>query len=309
MIVRNSRIYNWCTWANEDLPNYSNTVVAIDGTNVSFATGTFKILKSSNQQQNWNAVIGQMVNLLANVNASNTNVYSGDAGNGIVAGLREDATYLYIDTTLPYATLPSWAGGQAVIFRTSEITFENCSGLEQPRIASEARKLGKNTREFYRYRFLGSYARNGYWWIHLGVLRSLTVNVRNNPGAITGYFQIEQMTAANSTTLADNGIMHFQFNVATPGRRVITQTGATGMQTGDTMTLNAVAMTQLPTNIIWTSQSNWYTSYATTSPFYQMPTIEIEIEMDMGQIAFTTTSMFDEGSMNSAIAAVIGNLP
>jgi hypothetical protein len=310
VIVRNSRVFS-STWVNDDIgKNLPPTHLVVDGTNVVFSNGTFALLKSWANFPEWNVVIGQQINLAANINSFNPLAYSGDTGTGVVVGLREDATHIYIDTTLPFTALPAWsAGGQIRLFRAGETWIENCSGSDSVRIASEARKLGKHVRKFFRFRFLGPYARSGGWNALVGSLRAIRATVRSTQQA--GFFEF-QCGAFNATAMTDSGTLDCKFDTGVAGFREITQTAFTGKQTNDTLTLNSVAQTTLPANLALCGGSSFFVNWApspNTIPAYLNPIIDFEVEFNDDMLSSGTTSLFDEISTPQPIAAVVGNLP
>ena len=122
-------------------------LLTIDGTNVAFGTagagggsagGVLTILKSAFSLGIgiWNAVPGMTVNLTANV--SGASLFTGVTGNGVVLQTFEDATYVYIVTTLPFATLPAWSNSKIYFFHNSGGKFIRCVGSDTVRQASAA---------------------------------------------------------------------------------------------------------------------------------------------------------------------------
>jgi hypothetical protein len=305
-IVRNSRIFGSAPI------NYSlydaGTALAVDGTNVAYANGTFTLLKSSNMQQSWNCVVGQVIYL-----GANTDIYSAyllaDIGVGYVLALREDATHLYIDTTLPFTTLPSWFF-KVGFLRDGAIRFENCTGSDYVSLASEAARRGQNPREYYRYRFMGKFAQGGGWVYQKGVLTGMKCNVRQVSPAAGTTLKINA-NVFDQTTLAATGSIEFDFNCNIVGERVITQTAYTGKQSGDAITLNGT-QSFIPVGQIWNGQSNWFfinlnpSSYA----FYQLPIIDLELVFDLGKIATLSYPQYgDPAGGTNLIAGSTGQLP
>jgi hypothetical protein len=285
-------------------------LLAVDGTNVTYANGTFTILKSSNVQESWNCIIGQPIYLTANTDTYSGNVVS-DLGAGFVAALREDATYMYIDTTIQFATLPTWFE-KVGILREGAIRFENCTGCDPVNLASEACRRGKSPREYYRYLFMGHFAQGGGWFTHKGLLKSLRLNVRQVSPAANTIMQF-QCNVFDHATLAFNGALMFNFNCNIAGERYITETTATGLQSGDTITLNGVAQTYLPLGQIWNGQSQWYFGNLnpTTFPIYQCPIIDLEAEFDLGKIGVASFPRYNWPDVTGQviIAGFTGQLP
>jgi hypothetical protein len=305
--VRNSRIFGSAS-INTDLYN-AGPLLTVDGINVAYANGTFTILKSSNMQQTWNCVIGQTVFLTSNTDIYSQNVFS-DVGAGIVVALREDATHVYIDTSLQFATLPSWFQ-KVGILREGAIRFENCVGCDPVDLASEAARRGKNPREYYRYRFVGKFAQGGGWFYHKGILTGLKCNVRQVSPAAGTTLKIT-CNVFDQTTLVANNPIEFDFNCNIAGERVITQAAYTGKQTGDAISLNSVTQSFIPVGQIWNGQSQWFFINLNTASYsvYQLPIIDLELEFDLGKISTISYPQYgDPAAGTNLIAASTGQLP
>jgi hypothetical protein len=305
--VRNSRIFGSGP-VNFNLFD-AGQLLTVDGTNVAYANGTFAILKSSSMQQQWNCVIGQVIFLTSNTDVYSQNVYS-DIGSGVVMALREDATKLYIDTTLQFTTLPSWFQ-KVGILREGAIRFENCTGCDPVDLASEAARRGQNAREYYRYRFMGKFDQGGGWFYHKGLLTSLKCNVRQVSPAAGTTLKIS-CNVFDRATLAASGELDFLFNVNVAGERVITTTAYTGAQSGDSITLNSAAQTNIPVGQIWNGQSQWYFLNLNTSSYavYQLPIVDLELIFDLGKISTISFPQYGDPSAGThLIAGTTGQLP
>lgn len=216
---------------SSDVISGSNMV--IDGTNITYAgtgtVGTFTILKTSNLVPHWCLLSGQLINLSAA-----GNWFSGDPGTGIVIGTREDATNVYIDTTLPFITLPPWAGTLLRARRCGEIAFHNVDGCDTARQISYATSQGLKSWDIMRATIAspgttgGAFA--GLW---AGCITSLSLNVRQ---AGTGKFMFNSYMVP-VPAFTPQQLLTATIDTTIPGCRVITPSGWAGKQGSlDTLT-------------------------------------------------------------------------
>lgn len=309
--IRNSRAAQ-CTWVNDDIGiNAPSNQLVVDGTNVTFSNGTFAVLKPIGARYVWNIIPGQVINLAANIAGIGGATYSGDVGNGIVVAVREDSTRVFIDTTLPFAALPSWCtAGQVRIFKTGEVVIGGCSGSDALRTQSEASRIGKSTRSFFRYRFMGHYARSGGWWFHVGVVKAVRVNIRS-PAPTAGLFYFQSYNAFDATTLTSSGLLNCAFDMTAVGLREINNTAFVGKKPGDSLVLNSVTLTAFPVGMSLFGQTGWFISWdPSTYANYQIPVFDLEVEFYEDMLSAPATAMFDEVTGTpQVIAGVTGNLP
>lgn len=305
-IIRNSRVYGAAT-INTALYD-QGSLLTVDGTNVQFANGTITILKASGLQGGWNVIPGQPVWMSSNTDSFGANAFT-DTGVGYVTSLTEDGTNLYIGTTLPFAALPSWFSKFGIL-REGAITVENTTGCDPMNLASEAVRRGQSPRGYYRYRFMGKFAQGGGWFYHKGVLTQLSCNIRQtSPAAST--------TLAFSTAVLDlsslvKGTLTLNFNANTAGLRVLTGTGFSGIQSGDTVSLSGGSITTLPNNQAWSGQAIYFFVNLNPTLFqpWQNPIIDLELIFDVGKIGTVSFPQYDDPSSGTdLIAATVGQLP
>lgn len=242
--VRNSLISSYSSSKNFFSP------LAIDGTNVSYSNGTLKILASSGLFGiPWHAVVGQQLYF-----AGPSGIFIGDAGLGYVESLTTDGSNnLYINTTLPYATVPSWATGVYLIagYATRVENSHGCDAIQQ---ASWATANGKKEWEVLHYvldgNTLGTGGGVGGYNADLSVVGqgiSITIDVKiaaaSDPGMFWYWYGI---VAAALPFTAPATPLQLNINTAIAGKRVLTQAGITGAQSGDSFALGGSAITALP---------------------------------------------------------------
>ena len=96
-----------CRVAEMLAPFYAGSLVVNDGVGVTYANGLFTINKAASSGNDWfqrgTIVPGQQLYL----NAASVPQFSGNAGMGYITSITGDATNIYVQTTLGYATLPS----------------------------------------------------------------------------------------------------------------------------------------------------------------------------------------------------------
>ena len=281
----------------------------IDGTNVTFSNGTIRILLSyaPTSKYMWNCIPGQGVSLLC---GGGGQFLSGPIGQGVVTRIYEDATYSYIETTLPYATLPAWANGQVRFNRTGRVIIENCTGGDGIRRMSDATARGKQPGELFRDVFLGKPALdNGHWTGRTGRLIRLGAVVHQKSAGTSGRLIITNYSVLRTDTMADAVSMQMDIDTSIVGRREFTLTAMTGKQPNDQVLVASVAQTMLPSDR-WFGGGSLFWGYAgidfAGSQPYQLPIVEIEMEFDVGLFAKSIPVAKD--TQGSSVAAVVGTL-
>ena len=327
-----SQIFDNCKigfWPQGTLVDGSD-VLTIDGTNVAFGTaglgpgsaaGVITILRSYTNTtlglEAWATVPGATVCL-----AGPSGLYTGStlnavSGDGVVLSLSQDPTYVYIQTTLPFATLPAWANGNIFMFRNQGADFlPGCDGCDTVRQAVLAYRKGLKYWEYKKFIIGGSSATV---LIYINTLYGNLTQVVVTPkqiGSAPGAFATLSFNTYNSGSnfAADSGGMAIKIIVGVAGQRVITQGAFVGNQTGDTVTVggSVVTSTGLPTgrvlagiNGVESLQINLtgVTVGPTTSPMF-----EVELYLEGGYCRKVFPVNYDGGGVTLAFAT-IGQLP
>jgi hypothetical protein len=285
--VTNSRIFGMTA------PFYGGSLVNNDGTNVTYANGTFTINKTAlggSPYDTWATMVpGQQLYL----NAAAPLQFSGNAGMGYVISMAETSTNWIVNTTLPYATLPTWAVGNPVlIVRTGELNIRGCSGSKFAEQASKACKKGFFPWEYQDFKWAGQTwpisiaapgSNAGSTQNSMGILSQMTINViqastSGNADKLTMTFTLFDNAAFTSL-----GTLSIVIDVTRAGKRVLTQAAFTGTGGADAFTLAGSPITTLPANGLVSNLSSWSANYSQTAYANNlMPTIEWENNFDCG---------------------------
>lgn len=254
----------------------------------------------------FNAVPGAYVSIRpANVSLD----FAGDLGVGVVIGMRSDATNVYIDTTLPYATLPSWAvtgvAATIFIFKNGQAFFNNCNGSDQARSASEACAAGYDywNRRTYVVNGLSAVGQISGW---LGELICADINVINPSAGSTDIAAFAWPSYDATTIAVDSGGSSIGINCFIKGRRVITQAMFAGKTGTDGILVGGVAASTLPSNRLVGDVAQFGMSFTPPTNF-QSPLIEATFLFSTGQVRKTTTFNFNR-SLTTKILATNGLL-
>lgn len=305
------------TFINCEIENYTSATIepyVIDGaaplavssdgsTPVTFSNGTFILNQSTGQSllPSFQAVPGQYINLRP---AAGTPGFSGDLGLGVVVGMRSDGTNVYIDTTLQFATLPSWAlsGVNAVvlIFRNGQIKFIGCNGSDQARMASESTEGGYDyfNRKTYVINGLSVSGQLAGW---LGSLICADINVINPSATSTDIVTFSVPTYDAATMAADAGGMVITVNCGVKGHRLITQAMFLGKTGTDGITVAGGAVGILPGGKLLGDTAQWGKS-SFGSNVYQTPFIEATFLFSTGQVRKTITFNANKGGTGAMMA-------
>lgn len=268
----------------------------VDGVNVSFANGTFTILKAGTQLTHWGLIEGLTCNL-----ASTATGFSGDIGSGVVTALRDDAANVYVDTTLPFATLPPWASGAVRFSRTGDIRFYGVTGCDDARHASYANSLGLREWEILTALFANTTATGGAFSLNkwCGSITEITVNVRQ-ASALAGAVFMLNSYMVSASTLSNQQEMTLKIDVTTAGKRVLSQAAWTNQAAADALTFGGVNAKVLPAAQLITGLSWGLTAKAS-------PIIELKIKFDTGMYGKPIVLQAD--ASGNLIANVTGSIP
>ena len=298
--VENCRIYDWGNVSVAPIYDGTATPTTIDGTNISFANGVFTLLKSG--VGFWGSVVpGGYISFVA-PNAG----YPGNTGNMRILSTTEDATHVFITTDSSFVTKPSWASA-FYIHQLMDTKVINCTGCDRARYLSEASAKGFRSWEYVRFVFDALTTGIASYLDCLGgTAVRITVDVFK-AGAVTGGWQFTFGTADPGNNFVVDAFpgLNITINPAIAGKRVLTTTGFTGLQTGDSVVMVATPITVLPTNRVLVQQLNIFLPVATTSQL--SPGVELTVEMDTGQVRKGMPVQF--GQDGSAWVNIQGRLP
>lgn len=256
-----------------------DTGLTVDGVNVIYANGVFSMPRASNNPV-WNMIPGMRLNWCV----SPSQAFSGDIGSMVVTRCYDDATYLFFETTCPFASVPSWSNGQIRMERAGSIQAIDCYGGDDIRRMSESTKLGIRTGGYFKDTFLGQWSQGGYWLGRAGKLTRLVVNVIQATAVATT--QLELYTNMITTdALNDSKAFDCIIDVTVAGRRDFDLAALTGKETNDAVTLNAVAQTELPANRTCIGATfNWLMNHITMADYEpnELPIVEVEMWFDPG---------------------------
>lgn len=257
--------------------------IPIDGTNVIYDTGVFKVLKTGTQLASFGIALGTMLNLVGPAG------FSGNLGTGIVTKISEDATYVLLQTTLPYVTLPSWATGGVWISRQTGYAARNCSGcdpiINQNKLTAQGLPVwtsldllmtGWGTQPAGRgtFGFLGDAS--------VGNIVSITVNVIQ--AYSTGPAQLQLSFGTYLADMSGSRIAYeIDVDLTVAGTRVFTQSALTGAVGTDQVLYNGVAQTTLKSGI-WGDGTGEWAYFLNTGNLFPPPTVQFLVQCDPGFI-------------------------
>lgn len=298
-IISQSKI---ATYAGEGLGTSSGIVV--DGSIVTFANGVFIISKATGSFTiaNWNCIPGSQIRL-----NGPSDMFVGDIGTGIVLSITDDVNNFYISTTLPFATLPAWANGNGWVQRNNALDFINCTGCDIVRRYSAAHDAGKQPWAWWTFFWAGHFTAGNFWLGFGGIPNYISINVRQ-PTQSACTFNLDMGTVYDPVAVTSLGSYQLNINTLIRGQRIYTPTGFTGIQSGDTFTLNGVAKTTLQNVLVGREFASFFPAPA--EPDYLQPIMEMEIGLDTGIFRRLLTQHTDDsGGSNRLIATQGGILP
>jgi len=279
-VINGGVIRGWTTNPFRDVVGSSFN--SIDGTSISYANGVFTVVKFGSLQATylWGLAIGQQLNI-----ATKGGAWSGDAGTGVVTSMTEDATKVYIGTTLPYASLPSWAGSNPIIRvrRQGALIVKGTTGCDQIRAAAAATLAGYSQQgwgyvktEFFDHQPALSYFNSG-----LGRPKEMVVNV-DRPSTTRGSIFVLTVYLTPPSTFATRHTMVLMIDLTTKGKRVLSQSGFYGLQPADSIKFDGSTITKFPANLISVNSVYWRTSLAAPLNRDSSPIVDVELSMDPG---------------------------
>lgn len=230
---------------------FAGTELVVDGINVSYANGSFAVLKAGTQLTHWGLVPGAWFNI-----ATVGNGFSSDVGSGVLLSISEDATNVYYATTLSPALWPSWAGTLVRATKCGDYRFYNVTGCDDARTASRANSLGLREWELLEATLAGTSATGGAFSLSKwgGAIIEITVIVRQASALAGSVFIINSEMVSNST-FTNQQLMTLTIDATTPGKRVISPTTWTNQAQADTLKFGGASATVLPAGQIITGLS------------------------------------------------------
>jgi hypothetical protein len=272
-LIRNITVENSIIRTMPYLNSFGGNAATIDGTNISYANGVIKALKSAAYQLS--VVLGQIVNL------TNPNGYSGNVGNGIVVSLTEDSSYVYITTSLPFAGLPGWASAVLPI-SVANAEFINCYGCEDVLELSEARRKGFRWWEYGYQIFAGNSSPAGIGTALIGNLISVSVNVIQASRVAGSQFVIQSTYMLPISMTGSNLTLTITIDITVAGMRNFTQTALTGKTTNDSVVLNGAAQTTLPVGYWGKNYQAAFENIGVGNSASGLAVVEYTIQIDSG---------------------------
>lgn len=296
----NCRLSGYLATLHEVIITDVASPVTIDGVNASFANGIITLVKGTIgfTLTQWGVVPGQQLGIQATGPG-----FAGDLGFGVVIRITEDATNIYIGTDLPYNALPAWATGMLYIFRAGTINFQNCSGSDQCRVATEANNEGLKYYNVKTYTFGGIFTTSGGLGGCAGELVAAKINVINPSPVSSDVFKLVIPTynsASNFAADAGSGTV-IQVNSGLKGKRVITQSMFFGKQGTDSITVGGTAVSVLPTTRVVGDNVQQQAS-SPGGTVYLTPLIKVHLYFSTGLTREITTSNFYKNGTDPILA-------
>ncbi|HEY1433060.1 MAG TPA: hypothetical protein VGF39_15750 [Stellaceae bacterium] len=300
--IRNSKLETYLPNIHEPLILDGTTpfTISTDGsTPITYANGQF-ILNKANAAGlpvTFSGLPGQYVVLVpADALASQ---FPGDIGVGLIMSYTEDATNLYMNTTLPYATLPAFAvsGVQATMSRVfgPSVLFQNCNGSDQARLVSEANANGYDYWNYKTYTIngLATPGRLAGWQGNVIAADIEVIRPSANVNDVINFSWPGRTPAVGGFVNLGNVLL--QINCGVAGRRIVTQNAFIGKAPNDFVSVNAVTQPYLPTNALAFDLAQWGAN-SFGSNLWQSPLIKATFMFDTGQLRKVLTTQFHETS-------------
>lgn len=268
------------------------------GADVTYSLGTIAIRKTVVYEAV--PVIGAWVEL--QMVASNV---AGPSGSGIVLNVREDATWIYVDTNLP-ATLPSWQHGRIMILKGGEYQFINCTGSQDARNYSIATARNKQPWEYLGFTLAGNMGASGVLASAYGILEKVRFNVYRAP-TFTGHTLTVIFSSFGLAEMATNLELRVRVSLDALGVREARLGEAfINAQTGDDIKLAGSTQSVLPQRYV-VSSVVWQLDYDPSSAGgpYDGPGVVCEILTDSGP-AWRQTPLWT-GFDGTPLVTFVGN--
>lgn len=291
------------------------TPLKIDGTIASYANGiiTLNLALLGYGIATWSFAPGMGLVLQAIGSDSAAITFSGNAGFGIVTGVTQDIpgpmpNYIYIATTLPYLTLPSWINTgtyNLYLLHCGPVEMRNCTGSlnnDFPRLASAAYSASQRYFEYFEQIIAGVTSASAVMYPE-GTLESVCCNVIN-PGTVSAAtLKLAFLTYNNQTFVADTpGYTIVTFNIGVAGKRKLTTTEFDGVTGTDGITVAGSSVDYLPANRATIACTGTFSNVPANPN--QAPLVELIIATDCGIARKILPATFFGGNYTSG--AILG---
>jgi hypothetical protein len=268
----------------------------VDGVNVTYSKGVFTLNKVGlgYDISHWALPPGTHINLSAKYNTGS--VFSGDAGFGTVTGSTEDATNIYIATTLAFQSLPPWFSGSLYTFKNMEANFRGCTGSDNIRVANEACAAGARYFDRKRWTFGGGGLASHLFQGLAGTLVSVDCNVLvpNSVAGAVANMSFTTFDPVNNFT-QDVGGVFVSVNIGVAGVRRFSTAGNSKLGT-DSVTVGGVATSILPNRVL-----GGLLQINTSAPGSPPHMFDVILTTDCGMTRRPSTTQFDGGGINQVL--------
>ncbi len=291
---------------------YPGTTLAVDGTNVTYANGTIKCPKSyaTGLGNLLRAVPGSYMYWEPNSAAGyGVHGFPGNFGLMIVTKVYQDATFVYYDTTCPFASTPAWGSGNVFLLGVQSVLASGSTGCDQVRRASEACKRGL-ANSLFKMTYAGAFSQSGtLQQAIIGTVTQISINVlKSTTTPSNAYLEIAMplYSATAPTTRLGSGGGDFRFHVdlTVSGLRTAT-TAAASLLGNDILQDNNTGTpypTIFPSALIGPNGITWFTNFTpSSSTNFQLPVVDVEIQTNVGMLGSPLTS--------GIVAKIVGQLP
>jgi hypothetical protein len=282
----------------------AGSLLIVDGVDVSYADGVFTLVRADADPNAWNLMPGMALNWQSSAGGF-LNAFTHDLGTFYVTRIYDDATNIYVETTSPHATVPSWSSGKVLPERSGSISFIECYGGDNTRRMTEATRAGERIGEYFKDIFIGKWSIGGNWRGRGGILTRIVVNVRQ--ATAVGGSKIIFTTGTFTADAIDDPVnLEMDFDLTIKGKRDFTLDALTGKVGTDDVLLDSVSQTELPANRLCSGYTmEWFTTVnpADHEPS-ELPIVEVEMYFDGG--LYLRPLVAYAGFDGSAIGAVTG---
>lgn len=296
IIINGGSIRNVANPAADFLSNPGHNV--IDGVDVTYAAGVISVLKlSASQPFYWGLVPGTQLNL-----TGVADLWTGDAGTGIITKVAENATHIQYTTTFPWATVAAVpaAGTQPFtstlklhISRGPSPQVYGTTGSDFIRSMAEATRRGKSAWEYYKAQMVNFNTVGGdCFGFIFGALTDFNINVQQVT-ATAAKTMVFSGYLVKDDTIDDQKQLVITIDLTVKGRRKLNLTNFTGLVGTDAVTFNGVGITALPSGRIISAGFSWTHNIAVPGTSATIPIVNFEIIADSGMFGSTLVRNLD----------------
>ncbi len=300
---------------------YPGNQLTVDGTNVTYANGTFKCPKSYGAGLGilLRAVPGSSIywepNAASSGGMNGVHGFPGNFGLMLVTKVYQDATFVYYDTTCPFASVPAWGSGNVFLLGVQSVLANGSTGCDQIRRASEACKRGLPN-SLFKMTYAGAFSQSGNsQQAIIGIVTQISINVlKSTTTPSNAYLEITMplYSATAPTTRLGSGGGDFRFHVdlTVAGLRTATTTAAT-LLGNDILQDNNTGTpypTIFPNSLIGPNGITWFANFTpSSSTNFQLPVVDVEIQTNVGSLGSPLTTL--SGTSSGTVANIVGRLP